>query len=229
MPFTVREAARRLDVSEREIRRLISAGVLQAERFANAWMVDVDTVHQRSTHRPGRGRPWAPHVAWAALWHLSGLEVTWLHPNDMSRLRRRIREADPESLARSTRSRGRIERCRVMPIYLDRLAATDGLVRTGVSAVDDAGADLISTDAAEFYCPPELWTHLFNYYGVERAGADANLIVHLPTAEPDLPIVAHRDVMPAAVGAVDLLESTNTRTLRAGRDLIRQLQAGVHP
>jgi excisionase family DNA binding protein len=226
MGLTVQEAASRLDVSEREVRRLIGVGALRAERFANVWMVDVDGVHQRSLHRPRRGRPWAPHVAWAALWHLSGLEANWLHPNDLSRLRRRLRHTDPESLLRSTRARARTELCQVLPVYLDRLIATEGVVRSGLSAVEEVGADLLSAGVGEIYCDAKVVTRLAKRYGITPAGGAGNLILHVPAADgPQL--LTGRTVMPPAVVAVDLLASTDTRTRRAGRELAGRLKENM--
>ncbi|MGH3952400.1 MAG: helix-turn-helix domain-containing protein, partial [Pseudonocardiaceae bacterium] len=70
MSLTVRQAAEQLRVTEQEVRRLIGAGELAGTRFGGTgqWQVDPAAVDQRVARRPTKWRPWAPSVAWAALW-----------------------------------------------------------------------------------------------------------------------------------------------------------------
>ncbi|WP_172135969.1 DNA-binding protein [Adlercreutzia sp. ZJ473] len=55
--YTTKEAARRLDVSERRIRALIGSGDLKAQKFGGVWMVDEESVRARLQRRCSAGRP----------------------------------------------------------------------------------------------------------------------------------------------------------------------------
>jgi excisionase family DNA binding protein len=224
MSLSVRQAAERLRVTEQEIRRLISAGELAADRFGETgqWAVDARAVAQRAARSPSRGRPWEPAVAWAALWLLSGHPADWLSASDRSRLRRRMREIEPDALAIATRKRAFVESGRVLPEYVDRLASAQGVVRTGVSATAEAGADLVSTGAVDIYSPTTLRPLLIAQFGVDLASRNPNVVLRTLPANI-LPVLGDRDVMPSAVVAVDLLDSTDPRTVRAGRDVLIQL------
>lgn len=226
MALTVEQAAARLGVAEREVRRLLSAGELGGERFGGSWMVDAWSVARRAALRPGRGRPWVPRVAWAALWLLSGLDVSWLSSGDLSRLRRRLQGTDPVALAGATRARASLDRVRVLPEYLDSLVASPEVVRGGVSAAEAVAADVVSTGVAEIYCASHVRGELFTRYGVQESTSNPNLYVRVPAID-NLPVLTDRHTMPAGVVAVDLLDSIDPRTVSAGHDLAEQLLQGI--
>lgn len=223
MALTVTEAAQRLGVTERQVRRLIFNGALRAERRGRDWLVDDAEVIRRSERTPSAGRPFAPHVAWAALWYLSDLSPDWLTPQEMSRLRRWLRNADADRLTLATRTRADLHRCRILPEYLDTVIPESGVVRGGLSAAAESGADIRSIGVAEVYCDDSTWKRLTDTYAIREATADANLTVRVPDSRRHLPILLDQAAMPAAVVAVDLCDSTDPRTTRAGRDLAAHL------
>lgn len=54
---TVAEAAKRLNIHEESVRRLIRSGKLPARKFANAWLIEKTTLEQFASNydpRPGR-------------------------------------------------------------------------------------------------------------------------------------------------------------------------------
>ncbi len=54
---TVAEAAKRLNIHEESVRRLIRSGKLLARKFANAWLIEKTTLEQFASNydpRPGR-------------------------------------------------------------------------------------------------------------------------------------------------------------------------------
>jgi len=222
--LSVREAAERLRVTEQEVRRLIGVGELAATRFGGSgqWQVDAAAVDQRVARRPVKWRPWVPSVAWAALWLLSGLEVDWLSRGDLARLRRRLAGIDPDVLVASVRRRALVERGRVLPEYVDRVASAEGVVRTGVSAAAETGADLVTTGAVDLYCVPSLRPTLVARYGIDLSSANHNLTLRTPAGE-GLQVLVDRVVMPPGVAAVDLYESLDPRTHRAGHDVLVRL------
>ncbi|MEV0287951.1 helix-turn-helix domain-containing protein [Kribbella sp. NPDC050820] len=223
MTLTVQQAARMLKISEQEVRRLVSVGELAAERVGERVLaVDENSVRQRASHRPSRGRPWTPAKAWAALWHLSGLEVDWLTAIETWRLRAKLELINADQLAIAARKRAQVETGRILPDYLHRLTETKGVVRTGVSAAADAGADLVTTgELVDVYCGPALRPELIARYGISLTTQNPNVVLRTP--EGGLQLLDGRDAMPAAVVAADLLDATEPRTARAGRDLLDQL------
>ncbi|WP_020387945.1 helix-turn-helix domain-containing protein [Kribbella catacumbae] len=219
MSLSVERAARLLQVSPQEVRRLIAAGELAAERLGErSWSLDEASVRLRAARGAGRGRPWIPAKAWAALWRLSGLPVDWLSTGEMWRLRAQLDEISADGLVIATRRRAGVEAGRVLPEYLERLVETDGVVRTGMSAAAAAGADLIGTGQIDLYCGASLRSDLVARYGIDLTSSNPNVVLRVP--EGDLPLLEGREVMPAAVVAADLLGSTEPRAVRAGRDLL---------
>jgi excisionase family DNA binding protein len=216
--LTVGEAAERLGVSAHEVRRLIRTGVLPASRVGRTLVLDDEAVEMRARLPIGAGRALAPQTAWAALWELSGLRVDWLDAASRSRLRARVSRLDPAQLVAATRRRADRKALRVLPGYRDRVLAADGVVLSGMSASDAVGAGVVATAAAdEIYCTATELAALQQAFGLSERG-EANLIVRIPAFD-ELPF--HQEqLMPVAVVAVDLAESADVRTRRAGHDLL---------
>lgn len=55
--LSVTEAAERLGVSRQRVHKLISLGLLKADRIGNALVLDEDQVEQRKKAAPKSGRP----------------------------------------------------------------------------------------------------------------------------------------------------------------------------
>lgn len=99
----------------------------------------------------GAGRPQAARVAWATLWELSGERAHWLSASERSRLRTNIRRLDTEDIALRVRRRATLSQYRILPTYLERLAADTAHVAGGVSAASAVGADIVAVGFAELY------------------------------------------------------------------------------
>lgn len=69
--IAVAEAANRLGLSERVVRRLVARGDLVGERIAGRWVLDEDAVRRAAGRRTPAGRPLAPASAWNLLTALS--------------------------------------------------------------------------------------------------------------------------------------------------------------
>lgn len=221
MWLSTAEAAGRLGVSDRQVRRLVQRGALPATWIGGRLVLDSADVDRRVVRAPERGRPFAPRTSWAALWMVSGERVSWLQSSEGSRLRRWLRHATPETLALATRERARVERYRVLPRYLDELAGAIGVIRGGVSAADDVGADIVSVGAAELYCAEQTRLLLVADYGLTES-REPNVIIRVPLLEFSLLDHGHA-TMPAGVIAMDLLEADDVRTRRAGHQIVDQL------
>ncbi|CCG04340.1 Conserved protein of unknown function [Blastococcus saxobsidens DD2] len=181
-------------------------------------MLDEDAVEGRARLPITAGRALAPRTVWAALWQLSGEDVDWLLPADRSRLLTRLRGYDAERLVAASRDRADRHELRVLPAYRDRLLATADAVPSGLTAAAAVGADVVAAEAAaEVYCTAGTLDALRRELGLSERG-NANLVVRVPRYERlGLTGRAH---MPAAVVAVDLAESPDVRTRRAGLDLL---------
>ncbi|SDO46825.1 helix-turn-helix domain-containing protein [Geodermatophilus sp. DSM 45219] len=216
--LTVGQAAERLGVGPEQVRRLIRAGKLAARKVGRTLVLDDDAVDGRARLPITAGRVLAPRTAWAALWQLSGEDVDWLPAPDRSRLVARIRCYDAERLVAA--SRDRAERCelRVLPAYRQQVLAADGVVPSGLTAAAAVGADIVAAESVdEVYCSAGTLAALRRELGLSDRG-QPNLVVRVPRYDRlDLTGRAH---MPTAVVAVDLAESAEVRTRRAGLDML---------
>lgn len=223
-PLAVGEAAQRLGVDPSRVRQLARCGQLPASRVGHQWLIDADAVGERvrrgGTHR---GRPLAPRSAWGLLVHASGREPDWLNRVERSRIRRRLRElaagAD-EDLHALLRSRADVHRVYAHPAGIGRILAEPGVIRSGASAIGEAGADLIAADLAEAYVSATTLDHLIRRYRL-RPVARPNLLLRVPRAV--WPFPADQVVAPAPVVAADLLDATDERSQRAGRRLFTEI------
>ncbi|MGY2082368.1 helix-turn-helix domain-containing protein [Blastococcus sp. SYSU DS0539] len=216
--LTVDQAAERLGVEPEQVRRLIRAGKLAARRVGRTLVLDEDAVEGRARLPITAGRALAPRTVWAALWQLSGEDVDWLAPADRSRLLTRLHGYDAERLVAAARDRAERHELRVLPAYRQRLLAADGVVPSGLTAAAAVGADIVAAEAAaEVYCAHGTLDELRRELGLSERG-EANLVVRVPRY--DGLELAGRTHMPAAVVAVDLAESPDVRTRRAGLDLL---------
>lgn len=216
--LTVDEAATRLGVSVQEVRRLVRAGTLPAERIGRTLVLPDDAVDERARMPVGPGRLLSAPAAWATLWELSGERADWLDRSARSRLTARLRATDAEQVVAAVRERSDRRDLRVLPAYRERVLTEEGFVASGLSAADAVGADIVAVGAAaEGYCSAATLERLRRDLGLSDRG-EPNLVVRVPRFD-DLPLTG-RQHMPAAVVAVDLAESSDVRTRRAGLDLL---------
>jgi excisionase family DNA binding protein len=219
MPVTTGEAAERLGVSAHEVRRLVASGDLAATRAGRTILVDDAAVRARLRSRTGRGRALAPATAWAALLEASGERAAWLERSTKSRLRRWLRERDPELIAVACRRRAERRELNVLPTYDDAVMSARGVVTGGISAADQLASQIsdVGAGTSEMYCSRHTLDALTRDFGLTGTGRP-NLIVRIPTF--DDASVLGRPVMPVAVVAVDMSESADARTRRAGLDIL---------
>jgi excisionase family DNA binding protein len=62
------QAAEKLGVSERQVRRLAAEGDLESQRIGAAWLIAASAVRDRARCEHVPGRPLSPAMAWAILW-----------------------------------------------------------------------------------------------------------------------------------------------------------------
>ncbi|MDQ3822955.1 MAG: helix-turn-helix domain-containing protein [Actinomycetota bacterium] len=219
----VKEAARRLGVSERWLRTLADRGDLRARRAGWAYLVDAEDVERLKRHQRPPGRPLSAHNAWALLAMLTGEEPRWITPSARSRLRKALAYgAHPAALLRHSQPRSQIFRWRVLPSDLAKIATTHPFVRSGLSATPPdldvvASRDLATLDAYVTQPTPEA---LRARLKPETASRRPNLLLRVPV-EPW--VLTSPSEAPAAVVAADLLEHDDSRVVRAGERLLERL------
>lgn len=224
--MTVDEASRALRLHPSRIRALLKAGELRGRKIGGRWLADTDDVAGRLAAGPAEGRPFSPRRAWAYLLLLSGERAGWLDPATSSRLRARLRREDVTRTLPRLRRRAVPHYLRASPSSLPAIAASPGLMVTGVSAARQVDAPLVARDQLDAYVPERVMRGIVYRFALEAASpALANVILRIPSFAPPL---RDRAVAPAGAVAVDLLESPDQRTRRAGEHLAERLRADRH-
>jgi hypothetical protein len=196
---------------------MLAHGVLAGERVGRAWVIDSNDLRQVEHRRPEVGRPWSPASAWAVLALADG-EDPDLSPVERSRARRRLAQG-LDVVAGRLSARAELRRFYAHPSVLDRLAAAPAVVRGGISAAAEHGADLVATDGIEGYVRANDLDQLVAKFSLDDEAGRPNVVLRVvdDAAWPFRPgqVVAGR-----AVVAVDLFESDDPRSRRAGADLL---------
>lgn len=224
MEITSRQAAEQLGVTQQRIQTLFAAGDVRGRMVARRLLVDSADIQARLARRPGRGRPLAARVAWGMLWELSGERAHWLAASERSRLRTNIRKLNTDEVVLRVRRRATLHQYRILPTYVDRLAADAACIASGVSAASAVGADIVAIGFAEIYTARSTHDHLVKQYAMVAGHNDADINVNLRVLDDDLVfLLSARTHMPSAVVACDLMESPEPRTRRAGTLVLSDL------
>jgi excisionase family DNA binding protein len=215
-----REAARALGISVQRVRVLARAGRIPAAKVGHHWVVERLSP---GGHERRSGRPLSPHSAWAVLALISGFRPSWIDASSVSRLRRRLQNAEwtLRALKRS-QARAKIEHFRFLPSDLAKIRTEGGLVLSGLSALTPKFDVVEAHDRIDAYVDARKLASLKRRYRPAPGAADTNVILRVPS-QPW--ILAFRRA-PAAVVAADLLENQDVRVSQAGRDVLRRLLDG---
>ncbi|WP_084182440.1 MerR family transcriptional regulator [Mycolicibacterium austroafricanum] len=215
--MTAADAAEHLQVSQRQVRRLASNGVLATTRVVGrTLLLDAASVHQLAGRTRHNGRPWTAATAWAALALLSGQHAPWMDSAALSRLRHRLRGARATEVAWLARGRARVHQ-------MHGWGQDAGLILTGVSALRDpklsALFDLSPAErGVDGYAAARHFDDMVTDLGLfDDVEGDITVRVVPDDAgyEVDRPLIA-------AV-AVDLSESLDTREAAAGQRVLNDL------
>lgn len=211
----VSDAALRLGVSEQRVRAMISAGSIDAEKIAGAWLIPVRSLARLAASQRQGGRPLSVASAWALLLLASGEPVEWVS----SRVRLRMAAAlDGYGLSGGF---GKLDARAVRHVYeahvaeLPRLAGSADLMLGGVSAAGVHKLGLQGGDELEAYVAASTIDGFARRHGLV-GGGEPNVVLR---AVPDeiWPIV-HRRVAPIAVVLADLAEHPDARARRVAYD-----------
>ena len=215
----VAEAARRLGVTPRRVRQMISSGRLAACRVGRVWAInehDLKVAVRRPAHRP-----WKPASAWAVLAAAEGSLPSSLQAYERHRALKRLEAGLADIVVLLS------ERCRRRTFYahpadVDRIVAVPGVVRTAASAADEHGIDLVGPGPAEAYASESVFGRIAAGFHLEERSERPNLVLRV-VGDAHWPFPAGTEVAPRAVAAVDLLESGDHRARRAGAELLESL------
>jgi hypothetical protein len=213
------EAARRLGVSPQRVRALWHSGALSGQIMANRLLLDRTSVLDLAERDRPATRPLSARNAWSLLLMVAGEPSPWASASELSRLRTLVFTREEPALAALVRARARTVR-------LGGVAGAGGYVLRDGDVVP-AGATLAHR-----------WTDLVvegvtEVYATEFAAQSLADRLRL-WQDPQGPIVVHavpddlgdllrgRAEMPAPVVAVDLRDSGDPRSQRAGEALWRQ-------
>jgi len=220
MDYSVREAAGALGVSDRRIRAMIREEILPGRRSGGRWLVRRVGVELRKRRGGKPGRPLSHRNAWALVSKLSGNGWPALSAWDRSRLERKLERGSLLSLADQLGRRAEPRLFRADSRVLDDIRSDPALVRSGVSAAREYGLDVRAPGIVEAYAQRDYVDQLVYRYSLQPADVvDANVVLHVVNGP--VPRSAD-DVAPLAAVALDLIESGDARSQRAGRELARR-------
>jgi excisionase family DNA binding protein len=231
--ITTNEAAERLEISTQRLRQLIAADEIHAERHGRMWAIDPASVEEYGRRRrPTAGRSLSMRMVWAALLSEFGTELTdevigafALGRTERARLGKLSGRGAVEWRWLAQR-RAKIQRFDTFDAYLDRVEKSEGFVRTGLSAIADHGVELVAHQRSlDVYASASIVADLVDAMRLTPTST-GNLTLRSIDHFDGSGFVLERKVMPAAVVAVDLLDDADTRTSRAGIDLIESIIDG---
>lgn len=218
--LSVAEAAAELGVSARRVRQMLADGVLDGERIGRAWVVDAEQLRAVKHRRPRVGRPWGAASAWALLALADGGEPE-LSPVERSRARKRLAEGLDAVVGRLA-ARGALQRFYAHSGLLDRLSSTRGVVRGGISAAAEHGAGLVASDEFEGYVRERDRDALVSRFALDDQADRPNVVLRV-VDDSVWPFRPEQVFAGRSVVAVDLLDSDDPRSQRAGAELAARL------
>lgn len=219
---SVPRAAEELGLSPRRVRQMLADGQLDGHRIGRNWVIDSRGIERVRRRREPVGRRWKAASAWSLLALANG-EHPDLEPVARSRAKQRLAEYGLEGLVNRLGVRAKHRRFYGHPAVLGRLSREQVVVRSGVSAAADYGADIVASNEFEGYVRAHDLEPLVARYALDEDGEQPNVLLHVvdDSAWPFLPPAM---LAPASVVALDLLEAPDERSRRAGRELAGSLR-----
>lgn len=213
------EAAGRLRMSPQRVRALWHEGALSGQIVANRLLLDRASVLDLAERDRPATRPLSARNAWTLLLMVAGEPSPWASASELSRLRRLVSTREEGALAALVRARARTVR-------LDGVAGAGGYLLREEDVIP-AGAtlahrwtDLVADGITEVYATQSATQRLTDRL---RLWQDPQGPIVLHTVRDDLGgLLQNRAEMPAPVVAVDLLDSGDPRSHRAGQALWAQ-------
>lgn len=218
--MAVAEAADELGVSDRRIRQMLADGRISGERAGRSWVLEEQAVREYAKSRSGAGRPWKPSSAWDVLMLADGNRVP-SSPIDRHRAQKRL-ELGIGSILGQLANRAELHWFYAHPSVLEAILGLPKLVASGVSALGPNHIDLVVADQIEGYVPKSELAGLIDQFALESESDRPNVLLRV--ANDDCwPFAPRQRHAPIRVVAIDLLDSADERSRRAGRELLNRL------
>jgi excisionase family DNA binding protein len=222
--LTVRETAKRLGVSSRRVRALAKSKQLAGEASRRLLLLDPADVERLAQTERLAHRTLEPANAWALLALASSdpsiaPSLDAVSPSARSRLRARLRDASLLDLVPLLRKRAEVRRLHADDAEVEAILAEPGVVATGISLADAYRFDITAPGTAELYATSQLAAKLTRTYALEPSSR-ANVVLHVVSTP--WPFASNVPCAPSLVAAVDLADSPDQRTARAGREYLAQ-------
>ena len=214
------EAAERLGVSPRRVRQMLSDGTIEGHRVGRGWSIEERAITTAAACRRPAHRPWTARSAWFVLALADGTEPR-CSSYERSRAERRLAVGLPNLLDRLG-SRARRLSFYTHPGTRDRIAVQPGVVRTAASASPERGLGIVGSGPLDAYLKSSDLQAIRDAFVMEERSERANVVFR--AVEDQLwPFPGGASVAPPSVVAVDLLESQDERSRRAGAELLQRL------
>ena len=240
--LTREEAASLLAVSTQRVSALCSNHLLTTYALGSRKiLISLDSVNRYKQQNYKSGRAYAPSLAFAALFMLSGCEVSWINRQQKYRIEAYLRSITQQELVNRSRNRAKIMEywCRK-----SRLAElSNHLILSAATGNMHSQFHLTQTDEIEGYVSSNNLVDLINKFHLKNKedGVDGSIInVKLRVIEDskvfdlirqnsssriteDTRATSAKSFMPIAVCAADLAESLDVRERQSGLNKLSEL------
>lgn len=215
------DAASRLGVSDRQVRRLVASGELAARRIGDRWIIDAGAVRDRARAKRQGGRPLSARMAWAVL-VAAGAALDDGRCGDPAalfedrRARHRLRAIlanppAPECWDQWLRRRAEPRRVWVHPGVVERLARDPRLHPVDEATVAVSGVGVGDGGRYRFYVDEDAVGPVLREYRARAVDDGQIMLMVVPSAVPDDVLGRPGDPVGVAVTLVDLLGSADAR------------------
>lgn len=242
--LTREEAATKLAVSTQRVSALCSNHLLTTYTFGSRKiLISLDSVNRYKQQNSKSGRLYAPSLAFAALFMLSGCEVSWINRLQKYRIEAYLRSITTQELVNRSKNRAKTMEywCRKSRL----VELSDHLILSAATGNMRSQFQLTQTDKIEGYVSSNSLGDLINKFHLKNSenGADSSIInVKLRVIEDsevfdfisqnvsshiteDTQESSTKSFMPIAVCAADLAESLDLRERQAGLNKLAELIA----
>ncbi len=220
------EAAVLLEVDPSRVRALAVAGDLPGQKIAGRWLVDRLAVQRRVASPPPAGRPLSPRNAWQLLLLASGQADQDLSPKARWRLKRALLFEGLIALQPRLSGRGSLRRYDAHPGEIAYLSKGRDIVLSGISAARFNELPLVPGKEIEGYVQESRLNKLVKEHALHPAEGAGNVLLRIVPDEA-WPFRHAERQAPAAAVALDLAESPDARSVKAGRQLLRRLDREI--
>lgn len=240
--LTREEAAAKLAVSTQRVSALCSNHLLTTYAFGSRKiLISLDSVNRYKQQNSKSGRAYAPTLAFAALFMLSGCEVSWINRQQKYRIETYLQSITQQELVNRSKNRAKTMEywCRK-----SRLAElSKHLILSAATGNMHTQFQLTQTDEIEGYVSSNNLGDLINKFHLKKSedGADSSIINVRLRIIDDSEVFdfirqnvssnitegtqesSAKSFMPIAVCAADLAESLDVRERQTGLNMLSKL------